>query len=249
MEALLVIVLLIAASIVDGSNEFRPDYEYYASAGGWFKFHKVPAKWYDARLMCDFEGAVLASPINNDVHNVMQSIINKTEHVSPGVYTGVHNTIISQVFNSIEGVPLSALSVRTRDMFSEEYNSGTHCARLLPQEGLVAGSCDDMLPYMCYKKKTAELRMTECGTVDTGYQLSARTGHCYKLHVYALPWSLAYLRCIAEGGQLAIINSAVEANVLKELFAKQPASSIRRRYQVYLGFYDWNEKNVWRTNN
>ncbi|KAG6444125.1 lymphocyte antigen 75 [Manduca sexta] len=251
MEVLRGVVVLITVSIIQGSNVFRSDYEYHASAGGWFKFHKVPAKWHDARLMCDFEGAVLASPINVDVTDVLQNIINKIEHLSTGVHTGVHNTISPVVFNSIEGVPLSALPVRTRDMFTEEYSSGPHCARLIPQEGLVAGSCSDALPYICYKNKTAELSMTECGTVDKGYQLSAKTGHCYKFHNYGLPWSLAYLRCIAEGGQLAVINSAVEANVLKELLARYPTGLIKGGYAggAFLGFHDWNNNNVWRTVN
>ncbi|KAG6444124.1 hypothetical protein O3G_MSEX003207 [Manduca sexta] len=250
MEGLRVIVVFIAALIVKGSNEFRPDYEYHASAGGWFKVHKVPAKWHDARLMCDFEGALLASPINVDVSDVMQSIVNKIEP-STGVYTGVNNIVTPMMYNSIEGVSLSAMPVRTRDIFSEEYSSSPHCARLLHQAGLVAGSCSDDLPYICYKKKTGDLRITECGTVDPGYQLDNRTGHCYKFHKDPLLWSLANWRCIAEGGQLAVINSAAEADVIKQLFAEYPPPTIKRgdTTVVHLGFHDWNENNVWRTVN
>ncbi|KAG6444117.1 lymphocyte antigen 75 [Manduca sexta] len=250
MEVLPAIVLFIAALIVNGSNEFRPDYEYHASAGGWFKFHKVPAKWHDARLMCSLEGAVLASPINVDVSDVMQIIVHKNEPTT-GVYTGVNNLVVPVIYNSIEGVPLSAMPIRTRDMFSEEYSSGPQCARLLPQTGLVAGSCSDDLPYMCYKNQTAKLGSNECGTTDTDYKLDKRTGHCYKFHKYSLPWTLAYMTCDAEGGQLAVINSAAEANVVKELFAKYPPPTIKRGHTgvVHLGFQVWNSSNVWRTIN
>ncbi|KAG6444119.1 CD209 antigen [Manduca sexta] len=255
MDAKQIFFVLFASVVVHGSYDFRPDYEYHASAGGWFKLHLVPATWSDARFICDFEGAVLASPINVAVNNVMQSIVNMSDHLSFNeVYTGVSNEIVNCMCQSIEGVPLSAMPIPMKGIYYEQYDySKQYCLRLRVQGLYYADRCSEALPYICFKKKTAELRVTECGTVDTGYQLNAKTGHCYKFHEYAMSWSLAYLRCVAEGGQLVVINSAAEADVVKALFAKYPAKSIKKGSEpvnvIFVGFRDLNQSNVWRTIN
>ncbi|CAK1595729.1 unnamed protein product [Parnassius mnemosyne] len=55
--------------------------------------------------------------------------------------------------------------------------------------------------------------------------------------------------CASEGGHLAIINSYVEAQILKELFAKYPEHEISARHKnlAHVGFYDWGERGVWST--
>ncbi|XP_059047639.1 hemolymph lipopolysaccharide-binding protein-like, partial [Achroia grisella] len=81
------------------------------------------------------------------------------------------------------------------------------------------------------------------------YFLESRTGSCYKFHYTGQTWHQAYMTCVAEGGHLAIINSATEAQALKELFAKYPANTIKalRTDPIFLGFLDWNEDNTWFT--
>ncbi|KAG6442316.1 hypothetical protein O3G_MSEX002289 [Manduca sexta] len=251
MEIHGLVLLAFCTFLVAGGNDFRSDYTYYSCANGWFKFHKVPAKWQEARLRCSLEGAVLASPINSDVSDVMKRIISEQKCASPsGVYTGVHNTVTNTEYSSVEGVSLCSMpDGKCEHMFPGGYSGTPSCMRLLPQEGLVAGTCSDALPYICYKKKTTDLVVTECGTVDTGYRLDNRTGHCYKFHVNTLPWAVAYLTCVAEGGYLAIVNSAAEADIIAELLNKHPPSAIvgGQKQGAALGFHDWHENGVWRT--
>ncbi|KAG6442319.1 C-type mannose receptor 2 [Manduca sexta] len=251
MEIHGLVLLAFGTFLVAGSNDFRSDYEFHSAANGWFKFQKIPAKWHDARLRCNLEGAVLASPINVDVSDVIHSIISGHKRVfSSGVYTGIHNTITPTEYTSVEGVPLYSMPVGMyENMFPEDYSGTSSCMRLLPEVGLVAGSCTDALPYICYKKKTKELVITECGTIDTGYRLDNRIGHCYKYHRYSQPWAGAYLTCAAEGGHLAIINSAAEAQVIRELIASVPNEAIfgGSKGGTALGYDDWNEKGIWRT--
>ncbi|KOB78576.1 C-type lectin 10 [Operophtera brumata] len=63
-------------------------------------------------------------------------------------------------------------------------------------------------------------------TISTEYNLDARTGSCYKFHRRGLPWSRAYMTCAAERAHLAIVNSAEESEVLKDLYAKNPDNLI-----------------------
>ncbi|CAH2238339.1 jg21673, partial [Pararge aegeria aegeria] len=76
------------------------------------------------------------------------------------------------------------------------------------------------------------------------YTFESRTGSCYKFHKVPRTWSRAYMACTAEGGHLAIINSDTEAQVIKELFGKNPAGSMRGNFWkdvAFVGFHDWGE--------
>ncbi|CAH0401560.1 unnamed protein product [Chilo suppressalis] len=85
---------------------------------------------------------------------------------------------------------------------------------------------------------------------ETEYTFDARTGKCYKFHRLARTWSRAYMNCMAEGAHLAIINSDIEAKVLKEIFEKNPAGSIiggEYESNAYIGFNAWTERSDFRT--
>lgn len=61
------------------------------------------------------------------------------------------------------------------------------------------------------------------------------------------------MTCAAEGAHLAVVNSETEANVLKELFEKNPPNTIIAaipgimRDIMHIGFNDWGERGVWTT--
>nr|CAL25134.1 immulectin III [Manduca sexta] len=157
------------------------------------------------------------------------------------------NIICHSIYNLFPGVPLSAMPIPMKGIYYEQYDySKQYCLRLRVQ-GLY------YLPYICFKKKTAELRVTECGTIDTGYQLNAKTGHCYKFHEIRHVVVVGVPEVYREGGQLVVINSAEEADVVKALFAKYPAKSIKKGSEpvnvIFVGFRDLNQSNVWRTIN
>ena len=58
------------------------------------------------------------------------------------------------------------------------------------------------------------------------------------------------MACSAEGGHLAIINSQLEATVLKELYAKSPVYKMVgnfRKKVAFIGFQDSGELWNWKT--
>ncbi|XP_063617325.1 lymphocyte antigen 75-like [Cydia splendana] len=75
-----------------------------------------------------------------------------------------------------------------------------------------------------------------------GYEWEPRTGSCYKFHRAAKPWRSALSTCHAEGGHLAIINSATESTVLKELYEQNNHTVITgtsNPYYASIGFRKW----------
>lgn len=79
--------------------------------------------------------------------------------------------------------------------------------------------------------------------------MDARTNKCYKFHRFGRPYWVAAGVCTAEGGHLAIINSQLEADVLKELFAQYPAQNLAVSFHdaIRLGFYNWHDSNFFGT--
>lgn len=55
----------------------RYDYEYYPELGIWYKFHKTPTHWGNARLLCKGEKANLAIPKNKNESDIMKLIFAK----------------------------------------------------------------------------------------------------------------------------------------------------------------------------
>lgn len=70
-----------------------------------------------------------------------------------------------------------------------------------------------------------------------------KTGSCYKLHSKILPWSEAFKTCAAEGGYLAVINSDEEAELVKNILAKQSSKNFKAKYcnEFYIGYHDWGQ--------
>lgn len=81
------------------------------------------------------------------------------------------------------------------------------------------------------------------------YNIDTRTGSCYKFHRNGLTWPAAYMTCMAEGAHLVIMNSDVESQVLKELYAKNPDSKIFAKWPQYasIGTYDAGDGGYWMT--
>lgn len=81
-----------------------------------------------------------------------------------------------------------------------------------------------------------------------GYQIDARTGHCYKFHKHADIWERAHKICQAEGGYLAVINSNAEAKVLSDLFIRSQTPKYTPYFNtVAIGFREWGQENSWWT--
>ncbi|XP_023951363.1 C-type mannose receptor 2-like [Bicyclus anynana] len=234
-------------------KRYRYDYSYDCEVDGWFKLHLVPATWHDAWLRCQLEGAVLASPDNRNMNLAMRKVMKNKQTTWNGVFTGIHATFSKGDFFSVEGIPLSKMSVEWTPVEPDNKNNHENCILLVSNGTIADVNCDEVHPYMCFKKKTKNMVFNGCGTFDSAYNLDPRTGSCYKFHRVPRNWTRAFMTCAAEGGHLVIINSQQEANVVRELFAKNPRNTIiatnldGMKDVIHIGFHDWDERDAWHT--
>ncbi|CAH0719669.1 unnamed protein product, partial [Brenthis ino] len=230
-------------SLLDGKC-FRRDYTYYADAGGYLKLHEIPANWQEARLRCHLEGAKLASPLTSGLSLAMRKKMEREGVLKCGVFTGIHASFSRGDFHSIEGVHLSRIPHKWAKDEPDNYNDKEQCIMMLPSGELADVNCSEPLPYLCYYKSSESVMLNGCGTVDPQYEPDVRTGSCYKFHTVPRTWSRAFMTCTAEGGYLAIINSEIESQVIKEIFAKHPGGSMPGSLwnnDAFMGFHDWGE--------
>ncbi|XP_072932315.1 C-type lectin domain family 4 member E-like [Epargyreus clarus] len=242
------IVLSLVASL--NAMRYRCDYTYYPEAEGWLKLHKVPANFQDARLRCDLEGGVLASPTTNGLNLSMLALIDKEMETKAPILTGIHATLSKGDFFTIEGVPLWRIHHKWAPYEPDNCDNNEQCITVFADGCLSDVNCNNTYPYICYKKAPRSVRVNECGTTDNEYYFEERTGSCYKFHKVPRVWDRANMACAAEGAHLVIINSNTEAQVIKEIFAKHPSSSYLSIYSsnyAFAGFYNWGEKGEWRT--
>ncbi|XP_034830760.1 macrophage mannose receptor 1-like [Maniola hyperantus] len=227
------------------SKQFRSDYTYHQDVDGWLKLHAVPGTWHDARQRCYMEGAALASPVNAVMQNALRSEMNKSSTDCAGIYVGVHSLFSKGYFYSLEGVPLSKMPVQW--MAGEPDNAGNNEDCIGYLDGRLADvNCSEVLPFVCYKKRTEDMSVMPCGTTDREYEFVARTGSCYKFHDRELIWSEAFKVCSAEGGYLAIINSNEEAAVFREMY-REHYPNASQYFVTAVGFHDWDKNGIWRT--
>ncbi|XP_045497479.1 C-type mannose receptor 2-like [Colias croceus] len=252
MKSYLVLIIFCVIGSLHGTR-FRCDYRYSQGAKGYLKLHRIPANWREARLRCHLEGAKIASPLDQNLKEVMISMMDVTPKLKcNGIFTGIHATFSRGDFFSAEGVPLSKIPHTWADGEPDNYEDNESCILMTSAGEFADVNCSDTYPYMCYKKMSQSLIMSACGTTDPEYNIDMRTGSCYKFHTVPRTWSRAYMTCAAEGGYLAIVNSEIEAHVIKELFAKYPGGKMRGNFWkdiAFLGFHDWGEHGEWLTIN
>ncbi|KAL4719814.1 hypothetical protein ACJJTC_004005 [Scirpophaga incertulas] len=97
----LCLIVVFAINFVDASH-FRFDYTYNRDAGGWLKFHQIPADFKRAFLRCKAEGAVLASPTSVALRKAMESMY-KQYTDSCGIYTGINAMFSKGDFATVDG--------------------------------------------------------------------------------------------------------------------------------------------------
>ncbi|KAL0840842.1 hypothetical protein ABMA28_014648 [Loxostege sticticalis] len=235
----------VAYNLTGNQFPMRTDYKYDEQAAGWVKWHSVPATWGEARLRCYYEGAVLASPINENLAKVMNRMQEENQHGN-GIFTGIHSTFSKGDFTSIEGVPLHELFLK---QISYNGLSTENCVIMYRPGNVYGVGCSNEYSYICYKMAPKDLQITMCGTDDQEYEYSPTTGSCYKFHRIGRTWSRAFMTCSAEGGHLAIINSDLEAQVIRDIFSKYPENTIMASYThtASVGFQDWGQRGLWWT--
>ncbi|CAH2106820.1 unnamed protein product [Euphydryas editha] len=153
----------------------------------------------------------------------------------------------------LEGVPLNTMPIDWMPTEPDNKNNDEECVLFVANGTIADVNCNELHPYMCYKKKTKGMIINGCGTVDKEYIFNVETSSCYKFHRVARNWTRAFMTCAAEGAHLAVVNSATEANVLRELFAKNPQNTIKSNVRgimrdiMHIGFHDWGERGIWTT--
>ncbi|XP_038211903.1 secretory phospholipase A2 receptor-like [Zerene cesonia] len=232
------------------SQQFRYDYKYIREVNGWMKHHKIPATFPDARVRCQLEGGVLASPKTEALSYVMRRLMKGTHSETTGIFTGIHALFSKGDFHSIDGTPLERMKLQWMPSEPDNLNYDERCIVMVSNGSIADVNCFDVYPYICYKEKTKNVALTECGTIDREYFMDPRAENCYKFHWVARNWTRAFMACAAEGAYLAIVNSETEATVLKELFAKYPKEKTLFAFNTditLIGFHDWEDRIVWNT--
>ncbi|KAJ8730397.1 hypothetical protein PYW07_017435 [Mythimna separata] len=77
----------------------QPDYQHEDNVVGWTKLHRTPTTFKEAYMMCYYEGAVLGSPINEALADVMEVKRNMTNGV---MWIGTHSLFSEDDFISAE---------------------------------------------------------------------------------------------------------------------------------------------------
>ncbi|KAJ0176905.1 hypothetical protein K1T71_006914 [Dendrolimus kikuchii] len=224
--------------------KFRYDYVYHSEIEGWLKQNNIPATWQEARLRCHLEGAELASPLDLDFINILKS----RSHLA--TWTGVHSSFSKGYYFSIEGVPLLRMPISWAPGEPDNYDNKEQCIIMMPNGTFADVCCDESFPYFCYKKSKSEV-FNVCGTTDPNYTYETRTGSCYKLHNHMQTWDRAFMTCAGEGGYLAIMDTAVETQVLREIISRYPLNKIYGasvyKDDFFVGIHDWGDAGVWTT--
>ncbi|XP_047036330.1 macrophage mannose receptor 1-like [Helicoverpa zea] len=229
---------------------FRCDYQYRQLTKGWFKLHEVPETWQDARLRCTLQGAVLASPTSSAMAAEMRNTMKNFFLQDTEIFTGIHSTFSSGSYQTVDGIPLSKIPLVWANNEPDNFGNKERCITFNSNGSAVDRMCEEPRPYICFRSGEKEVPTNRCGTVDDEYNYDEKTKTCYKFHRVPGTFDRAHFVCLAEGGHLAIINSKEEAEVLRKLFAKYPASSMAGTFHkdvAIIGFHDWGSWGDWRT--
>ncbi|XP_047036312.1 macrophage mannose receptor 1-like isoform X1 [Helicoverpa zea] len=232
---------------------FTCDYKYSLLTKGWFKLNVVPETWHDARLRCSLQGAVLASPTSSAMaaemrHTMKNFFIQDTE-----VFTGIHATFSSGSYYTVDGIPLSKIPLVWANNEPDNFGNKERCITFSSNGSAADRYCEEPRPYICFRSGEKEVLTNRCGTVDDtddGYYYYEVTEKCYKFHRVPGTFDRAHFVCSAENGHLAIINNEDEAEVLRQVFADNPAAWIPGIFWkdvAFIGFHDWGLWGDWRT--
>ncbi|XP_063376607.1 hemolymph lipopolysaccharide-binding protein-like [Cydia fagiglandana] len=146
-----------------------PGYEFVQEADAWLRLHMVPAVWSDARLRCQLEGGVLASPSTDAITRAMLTQMIRHKVTSRNVFTGIHALNFDLDFTSLDGVPLSKINLDWAPNEPDDDNEEEQKCVVLNGAGQVADvSCNDKHPYFCKKESSVMNTTSDCPTTDIG---------------------------------------------------------------------------------
>ncbi|CAB3257638.1 unnamed protein product [Arctia plantaginis] len=147
------------------------------------------------------------------------------------------------------GVPLEKIQHEWAQNEPDNKNNAESCLALHSDGRMSDERCDEPRPYICYRPHS-DVEANVCGTPDPEYHFESRTNKCYKFHTSSRTFKRANFACQAEGGYLVIINSEVEAQVIRDIWIKYPAVVMIGPFWkdvAYVGMYNWDESEDWTT--
>ncbi|XP_075992907.1 secretory phospholipase A2 receptor-like [Anticarsia gemmatalis] len=234
------LVLIFCFAFIEGKGS---GYKFSGHNKIWYKYHNIPATWFVARRTCAIEGGVLASPVSSWAQRLMQASAPK--HF--GIFTGIHDTYSNGFYYTVHGTPLEGFPHEWAANEPNNIDNAEHCLAMNSEGRLSDVSCDKPRPYLCLKTHRPE---NECGTSDSEYVPYKETNKCYKFHKKPENFTEANFVCSAEGGHLAIINSEIEAGVIRKIISKYPENKVVGEFWkkiVFVGFHNWGTGGDWRT--
>ncbi|XP_022830649.1 C-type mannose receptor 2-like isoform X1 [Spodoptera litura] len=220
------------------SAQCDPQYWFNMDVNGWLKVHTIPATWEEAFLRCHYEGAVLASPLTQQLSKALEHKFSVISQQS--IHLGTHDLYSNGDYFSVEGIPLDSLVLKWSNF------RGTGDCLAMSRDGRAfITKCMEPRPYICYKKLD-NLTMNICGTFDDAYQFYDKTGSCYKRHDEYRTWTDAFKICAAEGGYLLILNDATEAAIVREMFPVRTGKA-NEWENFHVGLRAWGPERTWIT--
>ncbi|XP_061707858.1 hemolymph lipopolysaccharide-binding protein-like [Cydia pomonella] len=136
-------------------------YDYSREADAWLNLHTKPTSFSNAKIRCQQEGGVLASPTTNAVAQVMLTTLAERQLMGT-LFTGIKSLNSGE---NVQGVPVTSVPLCWVADIADDDNDGEDCWALAGAGSLVDVNCARELPYYC-RQDNASITRNLCGDVD-----------------------------------------------------------------------------------
>ncbi|XP_050345448.1 lymphocyte antigen 75-like [Nymphalis io] len=214
-KCLFILVLINIIEIhVTYTKQFRTDYIYNRNTDAFYKFHIESVMFSRAESICKLEGASVMVPKSD--HDVSQ--VHGMFKAYPDLRNFVWIKYDGMTHDSAEEQPLINLEdLNSRHLSLMSYDKG--CDVMTRAGEIKTYECYLSLPFVCKVEAQQAFYDTRCLVFGRDYQYFANVSSCYKIPRLPYSWNQAYDECRAEGAHLAILNSDMEHQILRD-FAK-----------------------------
>ncbi|XP_072943531.1 uncharacterized protein [Epargyreus clarus] len=245
------LLITIKTRLLHGQCEkkiFRKDYVYKEDTNNFYKINTLYKTWSEAKKDCMMDRATLFYPEDEKEATSIIAFWNKRQSRLQKMWIGVADWIIKESYQTVDGKNL--FEVYDKWAFNEPDKSGDNkgCVVMQGDGTLRVESCTNSYGYFCKKSPKSFQWNSECGLPDVGYKYNKDLQKCYKFHLIPENWTEAYSICKSEDSHLAIVNSQMEYNYLKNITAGADKVSVVGyfvRGSVFLGFHSKN--GLWET--
>ncbi|CAH0701709.1 unnamed protein product [Spodoptera exigua] len=220
---------------------FRSDYTYIAKQKSFYKVHQQPETWLEAKRICALEDATLFHPENAKEAKDVKSFISNSMPWITVIQTSLNDIDIEGYFQTIDGRPISDVYSNWKKGEPNNKRGNEDCVAILGDGLLNDSDCNLKKHFVCKKPLHSVHWNSKCNMSNSGYTFNEYTGNCYKLHTKPMTWFDAYRTCIMEQSNLAMIDSELQRNLLRNLTKDAVTIRIQEAYQkgiFHLGFHN-----------